>query len=92
MCKKCDQSTGYACFMSRVDATHSGCDTPSDAGCALWGSCTVSEGGDDCGDGCVFDLGKAAPMTNDLEVASVTIVVPASRAKSLPTTAARTAI
>src|SRR5438105_609084 len=93
MCMKCDQTTGYACFNSRINATHSGCDTPSNAGCALWGSCTVSEGGgDDCADGCPFDLGNAAPMTNDLEVASVTIALPASRAKSLPTTNAQTAI
>jgi len=94
MCKKCDQSTGYACFMSRINATHSGCDTPSNAGCALWGSCTVSEGGgdEDCGDHCVLDIGNATPMTNDLEVASVTVAVPASRSRSLPKTNAQTAI
>lgn len=92
-CIKCDQTTGYACFMAQ-GGTHSGCDTPSNAGCALWGTCTANDGGgdDDCGEHCVLDIGNAAPMTNDLEVASVTIAVPASRPRSLPTTNAQTAI
>jgi len=92
-CLKCDQTTGYACFLSRINATHSGCDTPSNAGCALWGSCTVSEGGgDDCGEHCILEIEGAAPMTNNLEVASVTIAVPASRSRSLPAPAAQSAI
>lgn len=95
-CLKCDQSTGYACFRSFINATHSGCDTPSDAGCALWGTCTVSNSGDDCPDNdCVFSLGQAAPMSNDMEVVAVTISVPSPRSGPRPataTTARQTAI
>jgi Anaphase-promoting complex subunit 11 RING-H2 finger len=76
-CIKCDQTTGYICYM-RLDGTKSGCDNPSDAGCATWGSCTHNVG-DDCTDDCVYTLGQAEPMSNSLEVASVTITSPTDR-------------
>lgn len=91
-CLKCDQSTGYACFRS-PNGTKSGCDTPSDAGCATWGTCTPSVG-DDCNEdpNCdVFSLGRVLPMSNDLEVAAVT-TVPSPPTKSLPAPTLRAAI
>ncbi len=83
-CIKCDQTTGYICYM-RTDGTKSGCDNPSDAGCATWGTCTHTS--DDCTDDCVYSLGQAQPMSNSMEVASVSITSPAPQAKLLPSPA-----
>src|SRR5579885_625323 len=74
-CIKCDQSTGYWCFM-RFDGTKSGCDSQTNAGCITWGTCTPS--GQEC-DGCEeYPVGSARPFTNNLRIASVSITVPMS--------------
>lgn len=67
-CKKCDQSTGYWCYISTY-GKFSGCDTPTLSGCVLWGSCV--------GGGC--EPAKKCPLQNaqlwsdDFKLASVTI-------------------
>jgi hypothetical protein len=71
-CIKCDQSTGYRCYMS-IYGTKANCDSPSDAGCFTWGACS---GGSECDFGCVFDPVALARPTDDLLVASVTITSP----------------
>src|SRR3954470_15979133 len=50
-CIKCDQSTGYRCYMS-INGTKTHCDSPSDAGCFMWGVCT---GASDCEHGCILN-------------------------------------
>ncbi len=76
-CFQCDQTTGYDCFMAQ--GAKAGCDSPSGAGCFTWGTCTP---GQNSGDGaCLglypycdpFELIRATPMSNDLEVADVTV-------------------
>jgi hypothetical protein len=80
-CFECSQRTGYHCYMAQ--GTKGGCDTPSDAGCFTWGTCNDGGGGGGRG-GCdgfypdcdPFELMRAQPMTNELEVASVSVVSP----------------
>jgi hypothetical protein len=81
-CIKCDQSTGYACFI-RLDGTKANCDSPSDAGCVTWGACSRTRGGGDGGpcngffpDCDPFQWMRATPMSNDLEVAVVSVTMP----------------
>jgi len=79
-CIKCDQTTGYVCY-HRLDGTKSGCDTPSDAGCVTWGSCTPSGPSDDDE---VFSLGRSFRMNNDLELAAVRVGVRAFPVQPAP--------
>lgn len=81
-CIRCDQSTGWRCYM-RIDGTHSNCDSPSDAGCFVWGACSPGGGG---GGWCIFpdcdpfqDM-RARPLTRDMELAAVRVTPPASKA------------
>ena len=71
-CLKCDQSTGYRCFMS-INGTKANCDSPSDAGCITWGSCTSNA---DCTFGCLLERAEVVSRTDDLKLAAVTVVVP----------------
>ncbi len=70
-CIKCNQTTGWWCFMS-VDGTYSHCDSPTGAGCFLWGAC----GGSECEQFCEQDIVADVRFTNDLQVASVSVTVP----------------
>jgi len=72
-CLKCDQSTGWWCFMSTF-GTKAHCDSPSSAGCITWGSCTVSE----CDDSCIQNI-AVLRFTERMQIASVTVVVPLRR-------------
>ena len=80
-CFQCDQTTGYYCYMAQ--GTKGGCDTPSNAGCFTWGTCSP-KAGDPGGGACLglypncdpFQLMRATPMSNELEVAAVSVKVP----------------
>jgi hypothetical protein len=87
-CFQCDQTTGYYCFMAQ--GSKGGCDSPSDAGCVTWGTCTPRSPGP--GDGpCTssaldcdpFEYMRNTPMSNELEVAAVS--VKPARSKSAAT-------
>jgi hypothetical protein len=82
MCIKCDQSTSYRCFMS-IYGTKAKCDSPSDAGCFMWGACTASS---DCADGCPFVLAGAI-RSDDLQLASVSVTVEQAQKKPAATKA-----
>lgn len=70
-CIKCNQTTGWWCFMS-VDGTYSHCDSPTGAGCFMWGSCLGSACEQYCEEYPVADV----RFTNDLRIASVSVTVP----------------
>lgn len=70
-CLKCDQSTGYWCFISTF-GTKAKCDNPTGAGCFTWGSCSS---GASCDYGCVENI-AALPFTDYMKVASVSVMVP----------------
>lgn len=70
-CLKCDQTTGWWCFMS-IDGRYSNCDSPTGAGCFMWGVCG---GGSECGDFCMQNV-AGVRFTNDLRLASVSVTVP----------------
>jgi|SRR5579872_872816 len=76
-CIKCDQSTGYWCYM-RSDGTKSGCDSPSGAGCITWGSCSS---GSECDyEACeLYPVAEARPYSHDLRIATVSVTVPVSQ-------------
>jgi len=74
-CIKCDQTTGWWCFMS-VYGTYAHCDSPTGAGCFMWGACAGSE----CNFGCEFYPVGEVRFTNDLQLASVAVSVPLSYA------------
>lgn len=69
-CIKCDQTTGWWCFMS-IYGTHAHCDSPTGAGCFMWGACT----GGECDDFCVQNIAQVR-LTSEMQVASVSITVP----------------
>lgn len=74
-CIKCDQTTGYYCFIS-TDGRYANCDSPTYSGCVLWGSCGGSGG---CGDQvkrCPYQQSQL--WSEDYKLASVTV----SNAKS----------
>jgi hypothetical protein len=71
-CIKCNQTTGWWCFMS-VDGTYAYCDSPTGAGCFMWGVCTG--GGSDCGEHCILNI-AGVRFSNDLRIASVSVTVP----------------
>jgi hypothetical protein len=77
ICLKCDQSTGYRCYMS-IYGTKANCDSPSGAGCFTWGACA---GGSYCEFGCVLNPDGAAPPT---KVDPVTITSPAPATAKSP--------
>ena len=88
-CFQCDQTTGYDCFMAQ--GAKGGCDSPSGAGCFTWGTCTPGQGGDG---GCSglnycdpFEMIRATPMSNELEVASVSVSPSRSKAPATHTPA-----
>lgn len=69
-CITCDQSTGYICMMSSFKNGYSNCDTPSGAGCALWGACKqVSSFCDWTDPTCGY---AALQYRHDMELAKVT--------------------
>jgi hypothetical protein len=70
-CLKCNQTTGWWCFMS-VDGTYAHCDSPTGAGCFMWGACAASE----CQYGCEENIVAAVRLTNELQIASVSVTVP----------------
>ena len=72
-CLKCDQSTGYWCFISTY-GTKSNCDNPTGAGCFTWGYCNPGE----CEYGCIEN--PVALQFNDrMQIASVSVAVPLRR-------------
>ena len=71
-CIKCNQTTGWWCFMS-VDGTYSHCDSPTGAGCFMWGVCG---GGSECSsDFCMENVAEVR-YSDDLQLASVSVTVP----------------
>ena len=92
-CFQCDQTTGYNCFMAQ--GSKAGCDSPSGAGCFTWGTCTRDS--DPTGPGqCLglypncdpFEDVRATPMSNELEVAAVSIKPSHAKATPAPHTSA----
>ena len=75
-CIKCDQSTGYWCFMS-IFGTKTNCDNPTGAGCFTWGKCSTGDGCDE--DFCIQNPVAALPFNDRMQIASVTYVVPLRR-------------
>jgi hypothetical protein len=73
-CIKCDQSTGYWCFMSTF-GTKTNCDNPTGAGCFTWGSCSPAE----CDYGCIENPVAAVPFSDRMQIASVSVTVPLRR-------------
>ena len=71
-CIKCDQTTGWWCFMSAY-GTYSHCDSPTGAGCFMWGVCT---GGSECSSDFCMENVAAVRYSNDLQIASVSVSVP----------------
>lgn len=73
-CLKCDQSTGYWCFIS-IYGTKMYCDTPTNAGCMTWGACNPGAG--DCVDpeSCVQYPEARTRTRENLQIASVTVRV-----------------
>ena len=70
-CIRCDQWTGYQCFMSTY-GTKMFCDSPSNAGCITWGSCSA---GGDCNDDWGLENPVALRFTNELQFASMSITL-----------------
>jgi len=70
-CIRCDQWTGYQCFMS-IYGTKMFCDNPSNAGCITWGSC--SSGGE-CNDDWCLQNPVALRFTKELQFASMSITL-----------------
>jgi len=73
-CIKCDQSTGYWCFISTY-GTKTNCDNPTGAGCFTWGSCSSAE----CDYGCIENPVAALPFNDRMRIASVSVSVPLRR-------------
>ena|ERR1700752_4085236 len=70
-CIRCDQWTGYTCFMS-IYGTKAHCDSPTNAGCFMWGSCSSSGECDD--DRCIQNP-VALRYSNQMRFASMSIIV-----------------
>jgi hypothetical protein len=71
-CIRCDQWTGYQCFMS-VYGTKMFCDNPSNAGCITWGAC--SSGGECNDDDRCLQEPVALRFTKELQFASMSITL-----------------
>lgn len=74
-CIRCDQWTGYQCYMS-IYGTKAYCDSPSNAGCITWGSCSTSG---ECNDDWCVQNPVALRFTNEMQFASMSITVPLGR-------------
>jgi len=73
-CLKCDQTTGWWCFMSTF-GTKANCDSPTGAGCFTWGTCGPSA----CDyDSCMENV-AVLPFNDSMRIASVSVAVPLRR-------------
>ena len=73
-CLKCDQSTGYWCFISTY-GTKTNCDNPTGAGCFTWGSCNPTQ----CDSEWCIENPAALPFNDRMSIASVSVAVPLRR-------------